>query len=719
MATRAAFRIDRTSTALAVERNARDGVVQLRVPLTWIGVRTYVDAATGERTRELRRPEQVWSKSHIASLRLLTATHAHPVGDGRYRGLPVMLDARADSEAGPGPDGQLRRPPAMYQVGQTGDEIERVKIDGHDLPVARVAIHGAAAVRDIEERGWTQTSLGYGCYIDRTPGVWKDPATGLEHPYDAEHVLDAEDPRVVAAVADGFDPDTLGANHLAVGIPRGRGGAMSELLPRRDAWDAARSGPARVIADAVVWNPNPGLYESPTGELAAADARLLRAMLTAEIGQAEDGPVPLEAIVAPLAGTYEWGSKWRGWLEVLGGIGFVDHDGRGLWWAKREEDGGVVGSPTSFAWTGPPLASPRGDDGALPAREDLGEPRSFAMLRAADESATSGTGRVMDGVLWPDGSVATRWRSEQPGAEFFETWTRFHAVHACAHPGNGTTFEFADGGEPPPCAACSGSAAGRSDAAPYPPAVDPIRLPLTARAVADKVAAKLPGSKLAAKADALELTLAPDVAGPVAEVLQALTDYCRSMAGDLAQADKAAGEAAAALAAAQADAAKQKALADAAKPFLDAAAKDKRDALVVEAEVVAGRKLDAELAEISARKGSDGAKLDAEAEAAAIRGAAVKARLGDAMRRDSADAIEGAWVSLLAAFAPRRDTAGGKDPADKSKPAEPAKQEPAKQEPKIPPVKRDELETPSGGPALRADASRADSILYATDDASA
>lgn len=172
MATRASFRADRSSTALAVERSARDGVVHLRVPLTWIGVRTYVDPETGRKTRELRRPEQVWAASHIASLRLLTATHAHPVGPaGKFRGLPVMLDARADAEAGPGPDGQLRRPPALYQVGQVGDEIEPVNIDGHDLPVARVAIHGAAAVADIE-RGFTQTSLGYGCYIDRTPGVW-------------------------------------------------------------------------------------------------------------------------------------------------------------------------------------------------------------------------------------------------------------------------------------------------------------------------------------------------------------------------------------------------------------------------------------------------------------------------------------------------------------------------------------------------------------------
>lgn len=44
------------------------------------------------------------------------------------------------------------------------------------------------------------------------------------------------------------------------------------------------------------------------------------------------------------------------------------------------------------------------------------EPRLFYLQRDNDVSGISGTGRVADGVLWPDGSVEIRWRGERPSS---------------------------------------------------------------------------------------------------------------------------------------------------------------------------------------------------------------------------------------------------------------------------------------------------------------
>lgn len=637
MTLRAETRVDRSTAAIAVERSARDGVVHLRVPLTWIGVRTYRDATTGKLTRELRRPEQVWAPSHIETLKRLTCTHGHP--SERWEGavLPVMLDARADAMTGPDETGTLRRPPASLQVGQTGDLIDKVEIDGAALPVAGVAIHGAAAIADIEA-GKTQTSLGYGCLVDHTPGTWTDSG-GRTWDYDAEHVLDVDDPRVVAAVAEGFDPATLGANHLAVAIARGRGGPMSELLPRLDGaclWE--------VVADGVSTMRVP--------------PRLLAAMESAGVTSTVKGPVPAALPTTPLTGTYDAAGtrahKWLGWLEHGDGIAFVDIESAGLWWAVRLPSGAVAGEPVAFSWSGPS----RVDADPPAVRDDLGEPRLFSMVRNADESGVSGTGRVLDGVLWPDGTVVVRWRTATPSDGGFDSWTHFHSVHVCAHPTNETELPFADGEEAPPCVACKARdavAAARTmgdedDAneapagAPYPFGVRTISLPARARVIADKVAPLL-GSKVSVKSDAsLELNLPPEMSAPFADALMALAEQIKAMGGELLEADAALGTQSAELATAKEAVAKMQADAALVAPLLADARKAKRDALVVEATRVAGGKFDA----------------DDAMDEAAIKKAAVAKRLPTFPRLDSVDAVDAAFLALA--------TAGGKDPADKPQP---------------------------------------------------
>lgn len=44
----------------------------------------------------------------------------------------------------------------------------------------------------------------------------------------------------------------------------------------------------------------------------------------------------------------------------------------------------------------------------------VAETRRFYLQRDIDRSSISGTGRVADGVVFPDGTVALRWRGEWP-----------------------------------------------------------------------------------------------------------------------------------------------------------------------------------------------------------------------------------------------------------------------------------------------------------------
>jgi len=56
-------------------------------------------------------------------------------------------------------------------------------------------------------------------------------------------------------------------------------------------------------------------------------------------------------------------------------------------------------------------------------------PRRFHLQRTVDVTGVSGTGRVADGVLWPDGSVTIRWRGERPSTVFWDDLAHAEAVH--------------------------------------------------------------------------------------------------------------------------------------------------------------------------------------------------------------------------------------------------------------------------------------------------
>lgn len=73
-------------------------------------------------------------------------------------------------------------------------------------------------------------------------------------------------------------------------------------------------------------------------------------------------------------------------------------------------------------------------------------PRAFSMIRNADESGTSGTGKVLDGVIFPCGKVAVCWdtannpdsKVDVNSVSVFDSLQEFQDVHIGQHPTNKT-----------------------------------------------------------------------------------------------------------------------------------------------------------------------------------------------------------------------------------------------------------------------------------------
>ena len=80
----------------------------------------------------------------------------------------------------------------------------------------------------------------------------------------------------------------------------------------------------------------------------------------------------------------------------------------------------------------------------------MNQPRRFHLQRDTDITGVSGTGRVADGVLWPDGSVSIRWRGDRPSTVFWDDLAHAEAVHG--H--QGATRIVWDDPEPAPIGEC-------------------------------------------------------------------------------------------------------------------------------------------------------------------------------------------------------------------------------------------------------------------------
>ncbi len=89
--------------------------------------------------------------------------------------------------------------------------------------------------------------------------------------------------------------------------------------------------------------------------------------------------------------------------------------------------------------------------------------RRFVMHREHDESGVSGTGIVLEGVLFSTGIVVIHWLTPPPRGSIsvFDSLEQFLAIHVEPHPDNHTRLVFEDedgfalayaggGGAPPP-----------------------------------------------------------------------------------------------------------------------------------------------------------------------------------------------------------------------------------------------------------------------------
>ena len=85
-------------------------------------------------------------------------------------------------------------------------------------------------------------------------------------------------------------------------------------------------------------------------------------------------------------------------------------------------------------------------EGILEINRGQGMPvRAFTMIRHSDESGISGTGRVLDGVVWHNGVTSVMWRTDVDASKHgywsngvYPSFEAFKFIHIDSHPTNKT-----------------------------------------------------------------------------------------------------------------------------------------------------------------------------------------------------------------------------------------------------------------------------------------
>lgn len=78
-------------------------------------------------------------------------------------------------------------------------------------------------------------------------------------------------------------------------------------------------------------------------------------------------------------------------------------------------------------------------------------PKLFYLIRNSDESGISGTGKVLEGVIWSNGKVSVCWVTENAPSStvVYDSIDDFMAIHIQTHPTNRTELVFpAQGSDP-------------------------------------------------------------------------------------------------------------------------------------------------------------------------------------------------------------------------------------------------------------------------------
>lgn len=78
---------------------------------------------------------------------------------------------------------------------------------------------------------------------------------------------------------------------------------------------------------------------------------------------------------------------------------------------------------------------------------DISGPRTvpaqaFEMIRRTDETGVSGTGVVLDGIVFPSGSCVVEWRGPTPCVQVWASFAMFKRVHIDPHPDNKTEIRW-------------------------------------------------------------------------------------------------------------------------------------------------------------------------------------------------------------------------------------------------------------------------------------
>lgn len=202
-----------------------------RVRPTYVGTRKYMTDA-GEVT-VLRRPEQVNSPGHLATLERLVGTRRHPSKAGRR--VFLSTTAKPGTAAPWDPSVELQ-PHKDYFVGNVGDKIDIVHVPGMGkVPELTSTVCDPQTLGDIRN-GLHEVSYGYvGWFLKAeevpvegdvvAPGQWKNPETGMVERFDLECLCDPTDARIPEPLRP-----FIGGNHLAFAVPTGRGGPDIRLL---------------------------------------------------------------------------------------------------------------------------------------------------------------------------------------------------------------------------------------------------------------------------------------------------------------------------------------------------------------------------------------------------------------------------------------------------------------------------------------------------------
>lgn len=75
--------------------------------------------------------------------------------------------------------------------------------------------------------------------------------------------------------------------------------------------------------------------------------------------------------------------------------------------------------------------------------------KTFDMIRNNDESGVSGTGKVLEGAIFSNGTVIVYWTaSDVKSFGWYSNYYDFYKIHIAAHPTNMTEIKFHDSMKP-------------------------------------------------------------------------------------------------------------------------------------------------------------------------------------------------------------------------------------------------------------------------------